>query len=119
MITLDQVKKEIGEIVAAAGEDYIYNPPELVCKYFYNGEPSCIVGHWLARHGITEVDYKDNTLIFINARRNLDLDIAGDAALFLSKVQFRQDNGDSWGEAYQLAVAWSNRNPAGSLEDSQ
>ena len=84
---------------------------EMGCRYFYNGAPSCLVGHVLHRAGWS-----------VNALRNLDdggiaaqdlwyadlpqgaTGLTQGAALALEKAQELQDVGDTWGEALKGAV---------------
>lgn len=77
------------------------------CVNFHDGEPSCIVGHLLAMHGVTEEDLtvRDGTNLNVVTAKTLVqmglLDVSEDALGLLMLVQSRQDRGTPWA----LAVA--------------
>lgn len=81
------------------------------CSYNDNGQPACIVGHWMVREGITLPDmntslnsavisgrFMSNFLEAQNVRLNYD------AKHFLQEVQFKQDGGETWGDAVEAAL---------------
>lgn len=110
MITLtdEQVLADLAAVIAGR-EDYVYteeNGPN--CAYFDGNQPSCIVGHVLARHGVTLADIQDDV-----ADHNGDTvhTLAADGLLIcsqaaevaLSMAQMMQDTGHTWGEAFAAA----------------
>lgn len=48
-VTVETVIKALEEVVAEKGEDYVYPNAGAECLYAIDGEPSCIVGHVIAR----------------------------------------------------------------------
>jgi len=119
MITLDYetVVEDVQEIVAG-NEDYIYVNPHgeiagvdkgLACYYFSpeTGEPSCIVGHLFAKHGIKYEDIKDsNTGFIMNAEREGNFLIDPPALSFLERVQEYQDTGSTWAVSLQKGLSF-------------
>lgn len=120
-ITFERTNELLDEIVAEFGEDYVYKQGDHGCIYSYNGQPSCLVGQVLHRYGVdlSETDYSDNgefgpergkwVGMFAPALLR-SLEERGDIAPvgmmteeLLSKVQTRQDGGDSWGDAVRWA----------------
>jgi len=89
--------------------DHIANPGgQNVCVYFNpsDGTPDCVVGHGLARLGVTLEDvanvnsYKVNSYKVIEVLERLGV---GGATGWLQEVQTQQDAGRSWGEAVRIA----------------
>lgn len=57
-LTYEQVVEDL-KALAAEKPDYVYRPPVDMgtCAYFAEtGVPSCIVGHVIAKHGVTRSD---------------------------------------------------------------
>lgn len=110
--------------IADSRPDFIYNASddgELgSCVYFRDGQPSCILGQLLARHGVTPDELTtyvpvsgeyvgmagangtvirrlvDWGVVEVDSQRTLDL---------LIKVQRNQDRGSAWLAAVESAVA--------------
>ena len=101
--TFDEVVAEV-KAIADERPDYIYpySFNEEVCMYFSDGQPSCIVGHWLARRGVTVDDIRPfNTGAGPSVFRSLGIANLDSATVhFLSNVQAAQDTGTPWGEAF-------------------
>lgn len=114
-ITLKQAIQATWEEVVAKGQHYKYTPPADAdrCVYVHEGEPSCGVGHVL----INRFDVHTNRL------KKADLSGGTGAWELLSKLhgegvayttapvreffatfQASQDQGDSWGHAFGVAV---------------
>lgn len=102
------------EIVAEFGFDHKYAVPEDygVCVYFAaeNGEfePSCLVGHILARYGITykQLDSRDcNTSNIVTVFGQGYVKGDERTRAFLADLQAAQDAGDSWGRALVSALS--------------
>lgn len=113
MITLgnlNEVKAELEEIVRGR-ENYVYAVPADAddCVYFdpASKAPSCIVGHLIARHGVTYDDvtavrYNCNIYTSVAGLRGEDIvDASDDVVDYLNRVQSAQDVRIPWGEAIQ------------------
>ena len=110
--TYEDVLLSLKEIVHAKGEGYIYDRSQQHCVYYEkNGEPSCLVGHFLYEnelvmaHGIE--DYEDN-----NAETVVGMLEANEIAAFderatelLQRAQECQDWGHSWGDSLNTAIS--------------
>lgn len=115
--------------IAAAHPDHVYveiptaEPGETSCMYFdpATGSPSCIIGHVLARHGVTRADLDtvqyqpspEGMLRYdgINADATVKvlveagvLDVDDEAGILLSIAQVAQDAGNTWGKAVEGAL---------------
>jgi hypothetical protein len=102
--TLEDTKKLIEAQIAKKGEDYVYPKPNDMCYYFIGGQPSCVVGYVLADVGIT-ISERDND----NTTKACLVNVIGDnfdrdSVELLNLVQWRQDMGRPWGDAYQDAL---------------
>jgi len=109
-IDYDTAVKDVQEIIKGR-EDYVYVNPfgkkaggedGLNCYYFdpNNGQPSCIVGHVFAKHGVTFEDVgvmNDNCIMDAIYVAGIDLDYQ--TRYFLEAIQERQDSGVPWGES--------------------
>lgn len=109
MITYEQVVDEIREIVASKPKDYVYpkvrSPHDgegLLCQYFDKGKPSCIIGHWLARHDAQSAMEGENAEVVVPI---LVPGIEGKACSFLDYLQSAQDSGMTWIESFDQAIA--------------
>ena len=110
--TYEDVLLSLKEIVHDKGEHYIYPWAMKECVYFEsNGQPSCIVGHFLHKH---EIVMADDTDIYEghNAESLCDyLKLEGIAAfddrsrMLLQEAQENQDWGRSWGFSLDNAIA--------------
>ena len=125
-ITGEQMRAMLVEI-ANERPDYVYEPPEGfggACVYVHNGEPSCIIGHALARFGVPLddvelLDYmpnydgdlpeeKDSAFVgdahFSNTltKRGVYLDVS--ALNIAEAVQALQDSFTSWGAAVERSL---------------
>lgn len=116
-LTDEQILADLVAVVAGR-ESFYYEPPLVddasTCVYFgEDGAPSCIIGHVLARHGITLADLqRDNPHLGardyndagINMLLGIRLFACSDAAASaLFNAQRMQDIGHSWGEALTAA----------------
>lgn len=112
--TREEVTAAIEEAVAEKGNDYIYPNYDYGCSYAdENGEPSCIVGHVVAKLDPEKfaavVDLEDGPGGSWPVYRRSDYEfqkVVGFGDIFddetiraLSAAQSRQDKGDTWGEA--------------------
>ena len=103
----EQVIRELTEIVEAKGSDFVYKRPtgRSGCAYFFNGKPSCIVGHWMYRQGVHKIIPHANYLRFSRRlAREFGLILDRDAAEVLKVAQYWQDRGAAWGEALETAI---------------
>ena len=118
-ITFEQALAGLEKAVRLKGRSYKYEPPVVddadgltMCMYFEtdSGQPSCIVGHVLADHGVTLESLgpanADETVGSLVASDVLALDARTEALLV--RAQQEQDNGTSWGEALRQAKATVN-----------
>ncbi len=103
-------------------EDYVYEQtPSFYehesphCAYFdYMGQPSCIVGHFLAREELLDASHPrraamegDNVNEVISVLSHEGIaSFSDDAVGLLFKAQCCQDEGTPWGESVERAVAW-------------
>ena len=81
------------------------------CHYFHpqTGEPSCIVGHVLARHGVQleqvarwNEDVKLTEMLSVGPEVGIVME--GSAATMLQRAQDAQDHGTPWAEAVTTAL---------------
>lgn len=130
VLSYGQVVDELRAIVAEKGYDYVYTAVELddpqagvrsgaeQCVYFnpFTGQPSCIVGHWLARHDVLLDDPDEGLYGVLNLGTNIGSLLNDNALPFgvdvrshmlLEQVQRMQDRGVSWGKALDAAVAFA------------
>lgn len=129
-LSFEQVVAEFKEIVASKGSDYVYlNSDAVACMYFepemvwkyedddpHNcgeeapnpnaGQPSCIVGHWFARHGVTPEELEDANEAPVAGALRTRLRVFPDnrTLTFLETVQSKQDSGSTWGDALSAAL---------------
>lgn len=118
-LTYEKAKKILLDM-AADRPDYVYpkvrvNPADTTaqsCAYFdpQTHEPSCIVGHVMAAIGITRHDLAvhenvDMTIFTLARERHLEMDFA--AKSLLMRAQGSQDDGVTWGQAVDDAIAFT------------
>lgn len=105
--------------VAERGADYVYDygsTPSGNCVYVgSDGTPSCIVGVALSKLGVSVETLKAEgqtgaaggrtpfNAIAIGSRSDLAALLTPAAVNVLAAAQFRQDSGESWGEALNAA----------------
>ena len=102
----------IARAVAEKGEDYIYPEDEKdgddgeMCRYFYDGRPSCIIGHVLSYLGIDEAVEGAGAEVALDG-----LGFSYEELRAADEAQTAQDEGCAWGQAlisYDRALArWS------------
>ena len=99
------VTEAIEAVVAEKGEDFVYDVEVhgdgANCLYVKDGQPSCIVGHVMARLG-----YPLDMFIGLEGQTPITgpfLDVfsglPGHVAAALNSAQIRQDGGKTWGES--------------------
>ena len=97
----------LGEIVDGH-EDYV----DRTTAYYVNGDPQCIVGHVLAAYGYNEDWFAARagsfTMQVPRLVNEFRLPFSKQAVRLLEAAQAEQDSGESWGRAYQAAVAEMN-----------
>ena len=105
-VTYDDVVRTMEEVVADAGEDYVYPRAERgdKCVYVHNMRPDCLVGRVLHRLGVSLdlLTYQDNTPAFVLAQQVIDAPTSQVLRL-LSEAQSHQDAGYTWGAALFVA----------------
>lgn len=113
-LTFQRAVELAHEIVAGFGEDYKYpvahRVPETgstipTCVYVHEGEPSCLVGQILHRHGVS-LDMLSQHEFEGAWTVAFQLASADDKARgFLLAAQTAQDRGQTWGEAVEHGLA--------------
>lgn len=101
-LTYDEVLAELQEIVSA-NPGYVYPANARVFPRYFSrhGQPSCLVGHWLHRHGITPDRVVEHRLAGPTVK---DLGLTDRHAIYLlDAAQARQDAGYPWDRALQAA----------------
>lgn len=101
------------DVVDQYGEDVVYQKVPLDrnngvgCRYEYEGNPSCLVGHVLVKAGADLSVLKGLDVIGAPADKIYTLVGGVDpaASRVLQAAQDIQDRGDSWGEALDEARA--------------
>jgi hypothetical protein len=107
-LTYDEAVALLNRAVQEKGEDYVYEMPDGIdgqCMYVVDGAPSCIIGHVYAYaggdlellhqcEGVGASVLRDQGVLFAD-ERTLGL---------LRRAQMRQDSGDSWGVAVEVAI---------------
>ena len=86
------------------GEDYVYQTIHGRCKYVYDGEPHCLIGHVLITAGTLTLDelirFENRSAFWIC----LDLGLPSELCNILDVAQAFQDVGETWGSAYNAAL---------------
>ena len=109
--TYEDVLAELREIIKFR-EGYVYKAPEDgVCVNFYMGEPSCLVGHWLAMHGVTQGFLWTHNIspdatvtdLFCGHALVMPMRVDERARKLLLLAQQRQDSGSTWGNAVEFS----------------
>lgn len=112
-ITLESAIEGVTAIVEEFGENYVYERPYgASCLYVFDGQPSCIVGKFLAKVGVP----LERLARADEARGVIARDLIGqleyedviatdvpEVGRFLDVLQSEQDSGYHWGEALKLA----------------
>lgn len=82
-----------GEVINLGDHRYMH------CQYQAEGQPSCAVGHVLARAGVdlTVLADLDTRMVSPTHFAIEGLDLTAEAELLLSEFQFMQDQGKPWG----------------------
>jgi hypothetical protein len=110
-LTLEQVVADLRQIAHDQPDHvcpYLGSETDrtMTCAYFAEGQPSCIVGHILARHGITQDDLgplnhgADVSDLVMN--EIIDIDLWTEDLLLVAQQE--QDAGSPWGRAVQEAL---------------
>lgn len=109
--TYEDVLQSLKEIVYTVGENYIYHRAMKECVYFEpNGQPSCIVGHFLYNNDIPLGDdgslYEGNSASgvceYLKTEGVADFDER--SRLLLQEAQECQDWGYTWGNSLHTAI---------------
>lgn len=115
-LTFDQAKALLERAVEEKGKDFRYTQPKDewghgVCVYFDpdTKAPSCLVGHVLSYVGVT-ADIVESSLT--NFSTDVDdlyekgvLKADGETLMLLTLAQSEQDEGNTWGDALEEALA--------------
>jgi hypothetical protein len=111
--TYEDVLAELREIIRGR-EGYVYKAPEDcegTCVNFHMGEPSCLVGHWLAMHGVTQGFLRKHNIsveatvtdLFCGNAHVMPIQVDEPAHRLLVLAQQRQDSGSTWGNAVEFS----------------
>ena len=112
--TYEDVLAELREIIRFR-EGYVYEAPVGTAGTCVNfdpeGNPSCLVGHWLALHGITGAFFRDADIptsatvtdLFCGNAHVMPMQVDEDARHLLLLAQQRQDSGSTWGNAVEFS----------------
>lgn len=116
-LTLERAKELAAEVVADMGAEYVYVNPSGIgadgygapdhgdfdpdCYYVHADQPGCIVGHILHKHGVPlrelgafELEGASSVVAGL-----FNVSKLSPVAEYLSKLQVRQDEGATWGQA--------------------
>lgn len=96
-----QVLTTLREIVAEKGEEYVYVVPGEghSCVYFYDGKPSCLIGHLIDRLGWNSAP------IGLLSPHDLPPEASDRLFFALQHAQIAQDSKRTWGHALQVFEA--------------
>jgi hypothetical protein len=103
-LTKTDLGQDLRAIRSSVPEDYVYQPPDpedvTTCRYFEDdGKPSCLIGHILARHGVTKADVGHrNTGVTVSTLIDeglIEVD-TGEMHTILVGIQNWQDGGMQW-----------------------
>lgn len=114
-ITIENATNVVKQLIEERGEDYRYRKAgdATVCKYAQHGEPSCVVGHVIAKLNpelfaeVAEAEKKDGFSVYsfgdeYDNYPKPDWDYAtGD---FLQHLQVGQDRGNTWAVSLEYAL---------------
>jgi len=111
--TYEDVLAELQEIIKGR-EGYVYEAPDYSgsCVNFdREGNPSCLVGHWLAMHGITGAFFRDTEIpasatvrdLFCGHAHVMPMQVDERALKLLILAQSRQDSFNTWGKAVETS----------------
>lgn len=113
-LTWTEVAARLGAIASRAGSGFCYDQKGHACVYFYEGEPSCIIGHLLAELGIpANVAYEAqnfHTLATSGKYPEITALFDEKAVLYATAVQRLQDRGVPWLAAARAPEMWFNHN---------
>jgi hypothetical protein len=101
-VTVEDLEQAVREI-ALEDPDYVYDRPYGGCVYFdKDGCPSCLIGHGLAKLGITPERVGGYNNSGVGGLSYEDI-IVGEDIKWLMDVQDQQDAGEFWGNAVRFA----------------
>lgn len=103
-LTVGEFLHTLRQVVAEKGANYVYpeseKAPGGICRYRYDGQPSCIIGHVLDTLGIIVPPLYES----ISAADLLSNFGASEQVQWVALMaQHAQDNALSWGEALAYA----------------
>jgi len=111
---------EMIDEVVRGHESHVYKKHSgsgLSCHYAWDGQPDCIVGHVLVKVGVTveSLEYGesrevtpgkyamgDASEVLELLRKDGIVEFDDDAQMYLTRVQYHQDDETPWGEAAKL-----------------
>jgi hypothetical protein len=110
--TYEDVLQSLKTIVHGMGEDYIYpRSVDRSCVYYEgNGEPSCLVGHFLYENELVMAadsdKYEDQSAeTVVRALEVMEIaSFDARSSLLLQRAQECQDYGVAWGDSLNSAI---------------
>lgn len=116
-LNLEQAQELIASVIETHGEDKVYERSSSLASCLYvhkdndgNLIPGCLVGTALIDYGIDASELYNVVADIIDLadalRRRQILGIDGDAVRYLRLAQQRQDDGETWGDANEAALAY-------------
>lgn len=102
-LTYKEAVELLDRAVAERGEDYVYPDEERTwvedCRYFFDGHPSCIIGHVLAYKGIGAEQARDCEGTDAGVVISKFFEPETDVKLLFLRAQGMQDRRYPWGHA--------------------
>lgn len=116
-LNLEQAQELIASVIKTHGEDKVYERPvpRGRCLYVHkdndgNLTPGCLVGTALMKYGVAAEELVEQLIDAEEMARRLErrgiLSIDEDAVTYLYCAQQSQDDGETWGEANEYALAY-------------
>jgi hypothetical protein len=112
VIDVNTAVQLLGECVQESGPDFVYQPKFVArhhyttCVYSYDGEPDCLVGHFLARCGVPAAALAalgDDDIRSLYVAGRLPVRLSNAALALLQQVQESQDRQLPWSQALRTA----------------
>lgn len=120
IITVASAHEGLKALVEEYGEEFVYQrntDPDAgpACAYVRGGEPSCLVGKFLANVGVPLERLERADYFGGDSARELLASLCDEGALqyepragwMLSAAQNVQDSGCTWGEALKMAASYT------------
>jgi hypothetical protein len=118
MVTVNKVIETLNEVVAEAGDDFVYEKKirpnvagqlQAVCVYVDNGQPDCIAAKVMHKLGVpieTLSGYEGKRPRYFVDDPNFS-DWETESLFVLTEAQYEQDAGKTWGFARDAATYYA------------